>query len=80
MRNFANDNMGFRVAKLVNDVEELIKEEYQKLESREYQGYSGFLDYAHDYDHLSYGDVYNYLLEFEAINKLDYSQETKVAA
>ena len=77
---YLNDNMGFRVAKLVNDVEELIKEEYQKLESREYQGYSGFLDYAHDYDHLSYGDVYNYLLEFEAINKLDYSQETKVAA
>lgn len=77
---YLNDNMGFRVAKLVNDVEELIRDEYQKLESKEYQGYTGFLDYAHDYDHLSYGDVYNCILDFEAENSVEYSPESRLAA
>lgn len=67
---YLNDNMGFRVAKLVNDVSELIEDEYEKLNNKEYVGYNGFLDYAHDYDHLSYGEVYNYILDFEVENEL----------
>ncbi len=64
------ENVGFRVAKLVNNIEELIEDEYQKLDKKEYVGYSGFLDYILDYDHLSYGDVYNCLLDFETENEL----------
>ena len=67
---YLNDNMGFKVAKLVYDLEELVEDEYQKLETNEYTGYSGFLEYARDYDHLSYGDVYNYILDYEVENEL----------
>ena len=67
---YLNDNKGYRIAKLVNDLSELVEDEYQKLYQNEYDGYSGFLNYAHDYDHLSYGDVYNYLLDFEVENSL----------
>ena len=65
---YLNDNKGFSVAKLVNDVEDLMEVEYSKLSSKDYFGYEGFLDYAHDYDHLSYGEVYNYLLDYETEN------------
>ena len=68
---YLNDKNGFRVAKLVNDTENLIDEQYSKLSKREYLGYEGFLDYAHDYDHLSYGEVYNYLLDYEVENILN---------
>ena len=67
---YLNDTRGYRVAKLVNDVSELIEEEHQELSKHDYNGYSGFLDYATDYDHLSYGDVYNYILDFEVENEL----------
>lgn len=67
---YLNDKKGFKIAKLVNDVEELIEEEYTKLSSKTYAGYEGFLDYIDDYDHLSYGDVYNYLLDYEVENSL----------
>lgn len=67
---YLNDTKGFSVAKLVTDVNDLIDEEYSKLSNKEYLGYEGFLDYAHDYDHLSYGDVYNYLLDYEVENSL----------
>ena len=67
---YLNDNMGYRVATLVNGVSELIEDEYEKLSKKEYIGYNGFLDYATDYDHLSYGDVYNYILDFEVENEL----------
>ena len=67
---YLNDNKGYRVAKLVNDLNELIEDEYQKLYQNEYDGYNGFLKYAHDYDHLSYGEAYNYLLDFEVENSL----------
>ena len=63
---YLNDTKGFSVAKLVTDVEDLIEDEYQSLSKKEYIGYQGFLDYATDYDHLSYGDVYNCILEFKA--------------
>lgn len=67
---YLNDTRGYRIAKLVNDVSELVEDEYEKLSRTEYDGYSGFLNYAHDYDHLSYGEVYNYLLDFEVENSL----------
>ena len=77
---YLNDNMGFRIAKMVDGVEELIEDEYEKLNKKEYTGYSGFLDYATDYDHLSYGDVYNYILDFQVENQLDYDDEAELAA
>ena len=67
---YLNDNFGFRVAKLVNDVDELTQDEYEKLDKKDYVGYNGFLDYTDDYDHLSYGDVYNCILDFETENEL----------
>ncbi len=63
---YLNDTKGFSVAKLATDVEELIEDEYQTLGKKDYIGYNGFLDYATDYDHLSYGDVYNCILDFKA--------------
>ena len=66
---YLNDTKGYRVAKLVDDVSSLIDNEYQKVTSKEYNGYSGFLDYTEDYDHLSYGDVYNCILDFEVENE-----------
>ena len=67
---YLNDTKGYRIARLVNDISEIVDDEYQKLNKNEYSGYTGFLDYAHDYDHLSYGDAYNYLLDFETYNEL----------
>ena len=67
---YLNDNFGFRIAKLVNDVSELVEDEYDKLNKKEYTGYAGFLDYATDYDNLSYGGVYNCILDFEVENEL----------
>ncbi len=65
-----NDIYGFHIASLFNDVEDLIEIEYSKVSKKDYIGYDGFLDYAHDYDHLSYGDVYNYLLDYEVENNM----------
>lgn len=67
---YLNDNMGFRIASLVDGVRELIDDEYDSLNNKDYSGYNGFLNYASDYDHLSYGDVYNYILDFETENEL----------
>ena len=67
---YLNDTKGFRVANLFSDIYDLMENEYSKLSEREYFGYEGFLDYAHDYDHLSYGDVYNCLLDYEVENSL----------
>ncbi len=65
---YLNDTKGFRIAKMVSDVSLLIGDEFQKLYKNEYDGYKGFLKYTHDYDHLSYGDVYNYIVDFEVEN------------
>ena len=67
---FLNDNLGFRYAKLVDDVTSLIEEKYQAIHKKSYNGVNGLLDYADDYDKISYGDVYNYLLDFEVENKM----------
>jgi hypothetical protein len=63
---YLNETKGFRIAKMVNDISTLIENEHQLLEKNDYKGYSGFLDYTTDYDHLSYGDVYNCILDFKA--------------
>ena len=76
---YLNDTKGFRIANLVHNVETLIEDEYQVLSKNDYNGYRGFLDYATDYDHLTYGDVYNYILEFEVENELGYD-ETELTA
>ena len=67
---YLNENYGYRVAKLVLDVNELIDEEYKHLEESEYPGYNGFLDYTLAYDHILYGDAYNCILDFEVENSL----------
>ena len=67
---YLNDNKGFRVAELVVNVQELIDDEYQELTSKDYSGYIGFLDYTVDYDNLSYGSVYDCILNYEAENEL----------
>ena len=65
---YLNDEKGFRIAKLVSDIEEKIEEEYSKVSQKEYTGYKGFLDYAYEYDHLGYGEAYNCLLDYEVEN------------
>ena len=67
---YLNDNHGFRVAKLVNDIDILMEDVYGTIEKKEYHDYNGFLDYIDDYDHLLYGDVYNYILDYEIENSL----------
>lgn len=66
---YLNDNRGYRIAKLANDVSELVDGQ-QQIINKEYQGYDGFLDYTLAYDKLSYGDVYNCILDFEVENEL----------
>ena len=60
------DNYGFKYAKMVNDIFNLVSNEYnKKIKDKEYIDVNGIIEYTNDYDHLSYGDVYNYLLDFE---------------
>ncbi len=67
---YINDKHGYRFAFFVDEIENLINEEFNNNIKDEYQGYQGFLDYADDYDHISYGDVYNHILDFEVENNL----------
>ena len=67
---YLNDTYGYRVAKLVLDLDELIDEEYSQVSLKEYPGNNGMLDYVEDYDHLLYGDAYNCILDFETENSL----------
>ncbi len=67
---YLNDNYGFRIAKLVNDVCDIINDENAFIEQKNYQGYKGFLDYVVDYDHIGYGDAYNYILDYEVESSL----------
>ena len=60
------DNYGFSYAKMVNDVFNLVNDEYDKtIKDKDYIDVNGIIDYTNDYDNLSYGDVYNYILDFE---------------
>ena len=65
---YISDNYGFRYAVLVNNIANLMDEEYKKIENKEYTGIQGLIEYTNDYDHLSYGEVYNCLLDFETEN------------
>ena len=67
---YLNEKHGFRIAKLVLDIDDLIDNEYHDLEEKNYSGYNGFLDYTSDYDHILYGDVYNHILDFEVENMM----------
>ncbi len=66
---YLNDYYGYRYAKMVNDLFYLVDDEHnKKIKNKEYSGVNGLIEYTNDYDHLSYGDVYNYFLDFEAEN------------
>lgn len=67
---YLNDNYGYRVAKLVLDIDDSIDDEYKKISLKEYPGNNGILDYIDDYDHLLYGDAYNCILDYETENSL----------
>ena len=67
---FLSENMVFRYAKLVNDVDNIIEGKYSKLNKDNFDGLNGFLDYTDKYDHLSYADAYNYILDFKIENNL----------
>lgn len=67
---YLNDNLGYRYANLFYDVSQLVDNNYQTLFQKNYQGFHGIINYAKDYDAILYGDVYNYLLDFEVKNSL----------
>ena len=63
---YLNDYYGYRYAKLFYDVCELTDKEYYKISKKEYHGFPGLLDFANDYDNLSYVDAYDCILDFRA--------------
>ena len=67
---YLNDNYGYRYAFFIDEIERLIDEEFNNSIKEEYPGYQGFLDYTIDYDNVSYGDVYNHILDFQVENNL----------
>lgn len=67
---YLNDNFGYRYAKLVDEISLLMDKENEVLKNKDYGGINGFLNYVDDYDHISYGDVYNHILDFEVKNSL----------
>ncbi len=64
------DNFGYRYAKLFYDISMMTNNEYNKI-NKEYNGFSGLIEYTNDYDHLSYADIYNYILDFKTSNSLN---------
>ena len=67
---YLNDNFGFRFAKVVFDVSEMINEKYDVVKNEEISNFQSFLDYTIKYDKLSYVDIYDYILDFEVENSL----------
>ena len=63
------DNLGYRYGEFINGVNDLINEETEVLK-KDYPGFNGFIKYAKEYDGIGYGDVYNYILDFYAENRL----------
>lgn len=68
---YLNKQLGFRYAKLYDDITNIVDEKNKNIKNKDYQGFEGFLNYADDYDEITYGDAYNYLLDFEVENKLN---------
>lgn len=70
---YISDYFGFRYAKMVEEINSLMEDKQEMIKKKDYQGIKGFLDYIDDYDSIIYGDVYNYLLDFEIENKIKIS-------
>ena len=60
---YLNKQLGF--------ITNIVDEKNKNIKNKDYQGFEGFLNYADDYDEITYGDAYNYLLDFEVENKLN---------
>lgn len=70
---YLNEKLGYRYATLFYEIEKMVEDEYGKLKVNDYKGFNGIVDYVNDYDKILYGNVYNYLLDFEVMNN-NYSQ------
>ena len=68
---YLNKHLGFRYAKLYDDITNIVDDKNKNIKGKDYPGFEGFLNYADDYDEITYGDAYNYLLDFEVENKLN---------
>ena len=66
---FLNDYLGYHYASFYIDILKIVDNEYQKLDLANYNSNNGVMRYAQDYDHLLYGDAYNYLLDFNINSK-----------
>lgn len=62
------ENLGYRYAELVEKVEDIVENEYSKIENINCVNLNGLLDYVNNYDKLSYGEAYNCILDFEVLN------------
>lgn len=67
---YLNDNLGYRYAEFYYQLTKLVDDVFDKVNKKSYDEPGGLLKYANDYDHLLYGDVYNYLLDFSINNSL----------
>lgn len=64
------NTVGYRFANLFYEVDDLINIKTESLFETEYNNNEGLVNYASDYDSITYGDVYNSILDFEAQNIL----------
>lgn len=64
------DKHGYRYANLFYDTCFLTNKEYEKIKNNDYSGINGLFTFIDNYDNLSYGEVYNYLLDFEIENNI----------
>lgn len=67
---YLNDNFGYRYAKLVFDISKMISEKYSVIKEKPISNLEDILNFADDYDHLSYVDEFDYLLDFEASRQI----------
>lgn len=67
---YLNDKYGYRYANLFYNICFLVNVEYDKIKNKDYHGINGLLEYIDAYDNISYGDIYNYLLDFEIENNI----------
>ena len=66
---YLNETMGYHYADFYYGILSIVDQEYKKIDLCNYNSDNGLLRYAHDYDHLLYGNAYNYLLDFNVNNK-----------
>lgn len=67
---YINDHLGYRYADFYYKISSYVNKEYAKLHLDKYTKKDGLVNYARDYDHLLYGNAYNYLLDFNISNKM----------